>query len=143
MFPQTVSGFGYNPEFRAFNNASQSVAATTFTKVLFQMKNYDRTDSFNDSTFTAPLPGTYLFTGGISASMADGQRVLIRLFVNGNVAASVFDFSMGAAAQGSPSFAYTTQLAAGDKVDLYIYYSVAENIDPSEQSTFFSGTKIG
>ena len=129
--------------FRAYQDTSQAIAATTFTKVLFQVENYDTGGNFASSTFTAPVAGTYLFSAGVHAAMADGQRRVAEVWVNGAVHTRIFDSSMGAATGGAATGAAIAKLAANDTVNVYIYYSVAEDTATGHDITYFSGIRIG
>ena len=129
--------------FRAYQSTAQAVAATTFTKVLFQTENYDTGGNFASSTFTAPTAGVYMFACSIHAALADGERAVAVFHVNGAPHTRVFDFSAGFATNGSATGSALIKLAAADTVDVYVYYSVAEDTVIGTELTHFSGIRIG
>ena len=129
--------------FRAYQSTAQAVAAATFTKVLFQTEDYDTGGNFASSTFTAPTAGVYMFACSINADLADGERAIVQFYVNGVAHTRVFDFSAGFAATGSATGSALIKLAAADTVDVYVYYSVAEDTVIGINVTYFSGIRIG
>lgn len=129
--------------FRAYQSTAQAVAAATFTKVLFQTEDYDTGGNFANSTFTAPTAGVYMFACSIHAALADGERAVAVFYVNGARHTRVFDFSTGFALNGSATGSALIKLAAADTVDVYVYYSVAEDTVIGTELTHFSGIRIG
>ena len=47
------------PAFSAYKNATQSITTTTFTKVTFQIEEFDTNSNFASSTFTPTVAGYY------------------------------------------------------------------------------------
>lgn len=147
--PTLIQGLGAGAEivqkvsFRAHQTTAQSVAGATFTKVLFQTENYDIGDNFASSAFTAPVSGLYAFSCAIHANAAAGQRCLLSLFVNGATVSRVFDFSTGVADFSSAIGGGTLRLAAGDVVEVFVWYTSAQNTAIGTSLTYFSGHRIG
>ena len=75
--------------------------------------------------------------------MVDGERAIAMFYVNGASHTRVFDFSTGLAAYGSATGSALIKLAAADTVDVYVYYSVAEDTVIGATVTYFSGIRIG
>lgn len=129
--------------FRAYQSTTQAVAATTFTKVLFQTESYDIGGNFADSEFTAPAAGIYLFTANVGADLVDGQRLVLSAYINGAQADQFFDFTAGGASAAVASAPVLLKLAAADVVAIYVYSSAAEDTRTGTRFTYFAGIRIG
>ena len=53
---------GTGPAFSAYANANTTLTAATFTKILFQVEEYDTNNNFASSTFTPTVAGYYKVT---------------------------------------------------------------------------------
>lgn len=129
--------------FSAYQSTGQSIAAATFTKVLFQTEVFDSHTVFADSTFTAPVSGIYLFNCAVFATLADAQRVLLAAYVNGAIVSRFFDFHTGKAEKSSGAGSVALQLATADTVEIYVYYDVAETTEVGSTLTYLTGCRIG
>lgn len=129
--------------FRAYQSTSQSIAATTFTKLLFQTENYDIGGKFADSAFTATEPGIYLFHAAAQAIEVDGQASLLRFLVNGAEVSRAYYGQSGAADRILATGSGVLRLVAGDVVTVDVYYSVAETTEAGITQTYFTGHRIG
>lgn len=148
MFPVGVTGYGPVPLFSMYQDVGQSIAATTRTKVIFGIVKYDDGGNTLDSGFVAPATGLYLFHACFGALVADAQRLLLELRVNGGIAAGgkdlrIFDSYFGAAGDASAIGLILTKLSAGDRAEVSIYSSVAETSNKGDGVTFFSGYRAG
>jgi hypothetical protein len=59
---------GTGPAFRAYNNANQNITASTFTKVLLQVEDFDTASCFDNTTnyrFTPTVAGYYQVSGSV------------------------------------------------------------------------------
>jgi hypothetical protein len=72
------------PAFSAYANASTSVANTTFTKLLFQVEEFDTNSNFSSSRFTPTVAGYYQINGMVSITSSPASGILLfSLFKNG------------------------------------------------------------
>ena len=55
------------PAFSAYKNATQAITTATFTKVLFQIEEFDTDSCFASSTFTPTVAGYYQAHVGVAA----------------------------------------------------------------------------
>lgn len=128
--------------FRAYQSTTQAIAATTFTKILFQTEDYDIGGNFSSSSFTAPVPGIYEFSVAINCAMVDGQRTISLFYVDSLVHSRVYDSVTGGAGRTSSGSA-AIRLLAGQVVDVYFWSSLAEDTIIGSDLTYFSGHRIG
>ena len=129
--------------FRAWQSTAQSIAAATFTKLLFQTETYDVGGNFADSAFTAPVAGLYSFAAYVSSDQVDGQVTQAAFYVNGVSNAFTTSTATGGPTFNTAQIFCTLKLAAGDVVTAYIYYGVAEDTRALEKETFFIGYRVG
>jgi hypothetical protein len=80
----TVMVSGNQPAFSAYPNATLSATNATFTKLLFQVEEYDTNNNFASSRFTPTVAGYYQISGmmGSASSPATGT-LLFSLYKNG------------------------------------------------------------
>lgn len=144
MFPLGVSGSfaSSKPSFKVYQSTSQSIAANTRTKVVFQTVVYDTMGNFNNSEFTAPEDGIYFFTALAQAGLADGEVVDAHFYLNGLPYVRVFDAAAGAATGSECGGSAPVKMARGDKVSFVILYGLAEALTVGEPYTFFTGVKV-
>jgi len=138
--PQLVSAFS------AYQSTLQSIAATTFTRALFQTEEFDNLAEYDASTsrFTAKQAGIYMFTSFIQwAASADGERHVIELWRNGEAFRRGDDSSAGAAVNESTGGTFIVKLAAGDIIDVYTWTSAARDTVVGAVFTYFSGVRLG
>jgi hypothetical protein len=78
---------GTGPAFAAYSNASQTLSSGTFTKVLFQVEEFDTNNNFASSTFTPTVAGYYQVNtlGYAIVSGGNVTRGITMLYKNGSV----------------------------------------------------------
>lgn len=134
----TVSGGGGSAEpvpfsgFRAIKNATQSLAASAFERITFQVEEFDTDAGFDNSRYTVPaeLNGKYaVFTGAASASgNVTAAATYIRRSTDGGstwVTVSKQDFN------GLASSVNTTGpvlLETGDMWEIWVFVSGASTL---------------
>ena len=75
------------PAFSAYNNATQSIAQSTFTKISFNTKEFDTNNNFDATTnfrFTPTVAGYYQFSAAMqwTTSQGSAEQVVV-LYKNG------------------------------------------------------------
>lgn len=91
----------YNsPVFSAYNNASQSIVTTTFTKALFQVIDFDTNANFANGTFTPTVAGYYSIEGVIKAAGTGISRFAVAVYKNGTEFARLVDFNFASTISG-------------------------------------------
>lgn len=94
---------GNMPAFRAYNNANQSITASTFTKVSLQVEDFDTASAFDNTTnyrFTPQVAGYYQVSGSIffNYAGADGNVSRVLIYKNGtaySISYNQINFSYG------------------------------------------------
>ncbi len=105
-----------NVSLKYTTNSVTALPSGAFTQIAFGAKVWDKTSSFNGSTFTAPSAGTYqisscIWTGGVVSSLESD------VYVNG-----VRNTGLGVASSVGPACGNTlVQLSANDTVAIYGY----------------------
>lgn len=75
-----LKGVGGTPAFSAYQSVSQSIAATTTTKVNLQSKEFDTTNAFDSTTnyrFQPNVAGYYSINGGVQYNGAGVNIAMI------------------------------------------------------------------
>jgi hypothetical protein len=74
------------PAFSAYANASTSLANGTYTKILFQLEEFDTNSNYDTSTsrFTPTVPGYYQVTFGFYLAGLTAQYAFSLLYKNGS-----------------------------------------------------------
>ena len=84
----TVMVSGNMPAFSAYGNASQTVTASTFTKVTLNTEEFDTNNNFDSTTnyrFTPTVAGYYQINGQISfGTTSTLTRTLVIIYKNGS-----------------------------------------------------------
>ena len=146
----TQTGFGSDntPAFLATPSSSQTIANTTFTKMLFQTEVLD-TDSAYDasaSTFTVPSGkgGIYIFYCNMRMPLSDGEERTHMINVNGSDdLKSGTQFYPG---NNAPFYSTATtmlNLSAGDVCYQNVYVTSSGNRTTNTSYTYFGAYRLG
>ena len=78
------------PAFRAYNNATQNITVSTWTKVSLQVEDFDTANCFDSTTnyrFTPTVAGYYQVSGSVNFNYngADGNLSRTAIYKNGSV----------------------------------------------------------
>jgi len=159
-FTGTVTGAGESnvPAFFAYtpDGSSQSISASTTTKLNFQTELYDTNNAFDNSTnyrFTVPSghAGKYQFNANISFYTSGGafDRVFISLYKNGSEyirferrSSAIFGASF---AQNSLNPVFSDNASVGDYYEIYGFFSTNIGTYTTSSwliSNYFQGFKI-
>ena len=136
------------PAFRATINANQSVANNTWTKINFDVIDYDTHSAYSTSNkrFTVPTGhgGKYLFTAGANFYLDDTRRIGLRLYVNGSQREpGRGDFeSASASSFMSVNSTFIVELSVGDYVEAYTIQSNGNSRDLGAVYSEFTGHKL-
>jgi|GEM_PF-6545190 len=130
--------------FRAYQNAAQSISAATNTKVLFQVKQYDNQNEYDtaNSVFTAKRTGIYLVSVGVGLATSVSNRVILHIYKNGQVFATLNDTTTVAAQDASFTGSTIVTLNGGDYLEVILYTSNSVTCIADPSRTFFSVVKI-
>ena len=73
------------PAFSAYNTSSQSVTASTFTKVTLDTEVFDTNSNFASSRFTPTVAGYYQLNGVLRATGTAMTGVIVSLYRSGSL----------------------------------------------------------
>jgi hypothetical protein len=130
------------PAFSATKNVSQSISNSTFTKVTYQVEDYDTNNNFASSTFTPTVTGYYIIGAGFNAA-AGGvpSRVILDIYKNGNQIKRLFDVSARADNVSGSCLLYLN--GTTDYIEVYAYITATSpSIYGVSADTFFTGAMI-
>jgi len=138
----TVMVSGNQPAFSAYTITNQSIPASTFTKILLPLENFDTNNNFASSTFTPTVAGYYQINAGVSSSTTG--VMLLSIFKNG--AESI----RGNQLLGDPGsrIAVVSSViflnGSTDFVELYFFQNAAtsQNTSGSQSTVYMNGVMV-
>ena len=139
------------PAFFAYLNTITAIASSaTDQKVLFNAEDFDKTNNFTNSEFTAPIAGLYQFNVAITfqSSGQSSRYARARIFKNGSTTAIESHSHMSDETANndytSVNFGVVMDLSASDVISVHIA-AHNENLSISgiNKTTNFSGFFIG
>ncbi len=132
---------GNMPVFSYYQTTTQSLSASTDTKLLFQTSTYDTTGGmFASSRFTPTVAGYYIFTSAWqAATVASDLRIAI--YKNGALFINITPSSNGTLNWVSGSgMAFCN--GTTDYIEMYGYSALANTTNPVQQNTYFQGAMV-
>lgn len=132
-------------EFRAHLAANQSVTSSTFTKIVFDTKEYDTANAYDTTTgeFTVPRNGTYIVSAYVHGTMSSGNNVACRVVVNGTSHSRVGEQIPGGGGSGQMGSSVTIRLNSGDKVTVEFFSAASSpQANGNPDMTFFSAARL-
>lgn len=138
--------FNKTSSFRAYNSATQTFTLATYTKAIFNTKEYDNLneyDSVTNNRMTVTESGIYLIQASITTLTAAANSVTtISIYLNG-VRRTDFD-NQTTGASGGATFQGTTflNLVAGNYIEIYVNPSAAFTSIVSTGLTFFQVVRV-
>ena len=121
---------GFSSRVSACLSAAQSISASTSTVVAFDTKSFDGLGEFDTTTyqFTASSAGYYLVLGHINlGGSTTSEYYHCQIYKNGN---SIRDFEInGTGGWLVMYFEAILSLAAGDAIDIRVYFGDAQDIE--------------
>lgn len=138
---------GNNPTAaRARVNAVTSLANAAFTKVNFQVEDYDYGNNFANSEYTAPEPSVFAVKSTVCIANANAvQRLVASIFVNGALHAQGTDLTQRSGGVGdavSSTINDDVALSQGDVVSIRAFQqngsAVSVNTEVAGVQSFFS-----
>lgn len=134
--------FATFPMFRAVATTDQLFSNSIFTPAIFSSKEYDNTNSFNGTVFTAPITGYYRFDTSISFSVSKNARAIARFVVDNDNKNRIYDGqsagSSGIVASGGLELA----LSAGQQVKVECWEAAGNGLSAENSFSWFSGRLV-
>jgi len=135
------------PAFSAYQNATQSLTAATWTKVQTNAEEFDTNSNFNTGTyrFTPTAAGYYQINGAANIGVVNGTQVIVAVFKNGSEFKRGSQISGAAYTNNSEAVVSTLVYLNGstDYVELYMLFigtSALTAVGPAE--TYFQAALI-
>ena len=140
----TVMVSGNMPAFSAYQSSAQTVSNGTFTKLLFQTKEFDTNNNFASSTFTPTVAGYYQVSGSASSSGGFGtSENVLAIYKNGSGIRQLADTLSANLYQLSGS-ALVYLNGSTDYVELYLFQSSggSKTITALAVATYFQAVMV-
>ena len=114
---------------RAYRTVAQNIPDATFTKVQFNIEDYDNLNEYDHVTnhrFTATKAGVYLVCSAVQmVILEDASRIVLSVYKNGSEYARCLDYVIGASGYVAPIASVPVKMAANDYVEIFIYQNSA------------------
>ena len=128
---------GNMPAFSVYKSAVQSVTGTTWTKVTFDVEEFDTNNNFASSRFTPTVAGYYQLNGQISNGV--NTQTSSSIYKNGSIYKAGTNYSSGYASLVS-AIVYLN--GSTDYVEFYAYFGTTADTGDGIVSTWFNGSMI-
>ena len=128
---------GNGPAFYAYQSSSQTISASTYTKINLQTEEFDTNNNFASSRFTPTVAGYYQIGGGVYFNTV-GSTNFCSFWKNSSI--------LTRGTQGALNESTGTTLVylngSSDYMELYAYNASAGTIDASSAQTFMWGCLV-
>jgi hypothetical protein len=137
----TVMVSGAMPAFSAYQSASQTPSAGTFTKVQYQTEEFDTNNNFDSTTnyrFTPTVAGYYQINGAVK--YGNSGEVVLAIYKNGSAYKWGLDNLYGYASTISCVVYFN---GSTDYIELYVYIGTGGSITSAlATQTWFNGSMV-
>jgi hypothetical protein len=127
------------PAFGAYQSTLQSLAAGTYTKIIFQTEEFDTDNCFDSTTnyrFTPTVAGYYQLNGAMALSGASSEGYILIRKNGSNIKAGN---DIGGSAYGVTVSSIVSLNGSTDYVEVWGYSGTALNTGASQAGTYFNG----
>ena len=138
---------GNGPAFSVYANAVQTVSVNTFTKIAFQVEDFDTASAFDNATnyrFTPQVAGYYQVNGllWMNGTVTTNQGILA-LYKNGSAVARLIDSNPSTALSTNSNTGFGNSMlvylnGSTDYIELYGYYNPGTATFSSVTASFTS-----
>lgn len=129
---------GTGPAFSAYSNTLTSVTNTTFTKVTFNIEEFDTNSNFASSRFTPTVAGYYQINACISGPGSGTGIMLANIFKNGSNFKSGNQIPNNAAGTYVIATALIYLNGSTDYVEIYAYQNTGGTVNLGSNSVDFA-----
>ena len=140
----TLASMGNGPAFSAYKTASQTITASTFTKIVFDTETFDTNSNFASSTFTPTVAGYYQINANFTTtSTTTTDFIYVTVYKNG-AETTRGSHEMPATANYPTSVVSTLFYMNGstDYIEAYGYSNATRSIQTGIPFTSFSAALI-
>ena len=128
---------GNMPAFSVYKSAAQTLSAATWTKLTFDVEEFDTNSNFASSRFTPTVAGYYQING--QASNGLNTQTVAGIYKNGTLYKGGVNFSNG---YGSVVSSLVYLNGSTDYVELWAYFAGSGNTGSGIESTWFNGCMV-
>ena len=129
---------GTGPAFSAYQTASQTITANSYTKVTFDVEDFDTNNNFASSRFTPTVAGYYQINGNCGVT----AFALVGIFKNGSEYRRGAQVGTNGVLLQSPVSTIVYLNGSTDYIELYIYCSTTNGTVNTAQSTWLNGVLV-
>jgi len=108
-------------------SSSQSIPASTWTKIQYDTEDYDVQNEFDNQTnyrFTVTKSGKYLITGSCQLTgFSDGKVFQLSIYKNGTEYKRGLKLHSGVAYGVGASFSAVIKCDSGDYIEIFVYHT--------------------
>jgi hypothetical protein len=140
---QTGTVMVNGPAFSAYANAATSLTNGAFTKISFQVEDYDTNSNFASSRFTPTVAGYYQISAASNVSGGTTAELSIAVYKNGAGHRQGSDFITAGSqyAQSISTLVYCN--GTTDYIEIYLYIATAgKSTGTGDNSVWFNGAMI-
>lgn len=132
------------PSFSAYPNASQSLTASTYTKLNFQTEEWDTNNNFDNVTnyrFTPTVAGYYQISGSWSVATSYAVAYLV-LYKNNASYKFLYNGGNASTTGGAAGSCLVYLNGSTDYIELYAWSNVTNTVSASSGNTFFQAAMV-
>jgi hypothetical protein len=131
------------PAFSAYANAGTSLTNGAFTKISFQVEDYDTNNNFASSRFTPTVAGYYQISAAANIVGGTTAELSIAVYKNGSGHRQGSDF-ITAGTQYSQTISTLVYCnGSTDYIEIYVYIAAAsKSTGTGDNSVWFNGAMI-
>jgi hypothetical protein len=124
------------PAFSAYKSAAQTLSSATFTKITFDLEEYDTNNNFASSKFTPTVAGYYQVNAAVNNGT--GVQTVATIYKNG----SEFKAGTNSAAYTAIVSAIIYMNGSTDYLELYGYFAVGTTTGSGVVAPFFQACLV-
>lgn len=132
------------PAFSAYANVATSLSTSAFTKILFQVEEYDTNSNFASSRFTPTVAGYYQVNAAANVAGGTTAETSIAVYKNGSNHKQGPDYTISSGAQYSQTISTLVYCnGSTDYIEIYLYVGTSgKSTGTGEVSVWFNGAMI-
>ena len=131
------------PAFSAYKSGNQNITSATYTKVTFDVEDFDTNSNFASSTFTPTVAGYYQINAGVYGIGTSTTYVQASIYKNGTTFKNTLSASQSST--NATGFISSVVYLNGTTDYVEIYASVngtSPQIQGPVQNTYFNGAMV-
>ncbi len=138
---------GNMPAFSAYANAATTTTTGAFTKIAFQVEEYDTNNNYDNTTnyrFTPTVAGYYQISAGVQFAADPDGGVAVVIYKNGTAYRTGSFFPNGNISPEAVVSALVYFNGSTDYVEIYGYQAAGNNLNTVSgiQFSYFSGVLV-